>query len=177
MEDGLDSMIASLHDLKGPSFWKQLATITKRREFEPFEEGIITAIGPENPDFEPLLDAARKAVAIGYTVYILPNPRGTKSADFIFRRKGVYKLFELKTIRGKNSVGNRLKDACLQSNRVLLNMTIRYNPRLLAFEIARFFENNTEIREVLIFRKGKIIQIRRPSVSQNMWVTILKMLK
>ena len=104
MEDGLDKMIAQLQLLEGAAFWQQLAAITQRREFKSFEDGIFSAIGSESPDFDQLIDAARKAVAFGYTVYILPNPKGTKSADFIFKRKRVYKLIELKTIIGIRSV-------------------------------------------------------------------------
>ena len=58
-----------------------------------------------------------------------------RTADFIFERKGVYKLFDLKTISGKNSVGNRLRESIGQTNRVLLNMANDYNTRLLASDI------------------------------------------
>ena len=47
-------------------------------EFELFEE-----------DGSVLMAAARKAVEHGYRVYILPNPKGIRTADFIFERKGV----------------------------------------------------------------------------------------
>ena len=36
------------------------------------------------------------------------NPKGIRTADFIFERKGVYKMFDLKTITGRSSVDNRL---------------------------------------------------------------------
>ena len=47
-------------------------------EFELFEE-----------DGSVLMAAARKAVEHGHRVYILPNPKGIRTADFIFERKGV----------------------------------------------------------------------------------------
>ena len=43
-------------------------------------------------------------------VGLLPNPIAIRSADFIFERKGVYKMFDLKTISGKNSIDNRLSE-------------------------------------------------------------------
>ena len=79
MEDGLDILIADLRCLKGAAFWQQLALIADRPEFKQIEENIYCAIGPQSPDFERLLDAARKAVSFGYSVYILPNPKGVKS--------------------------------------------------------------------------------------------------
>ena len=66
----------------------------------------------------PLSDA-RKAVEHGYRVFILPNPKGIRTADFIFERKGVYKMFDLKTISGRNFVDNRLKESIGQTNHVV----------------------------------------------------------
>ena len=76
---------------------------------------IYTVGGSQLEDYQPLLDAARKAVEHGYRVFVLPNPKGFRTADFIFERKGVYKMFDLKTIVGRNSVGNRLKESIGQA--------------------------------------------------------------
>lgn len=162
MEDGLDILIADLRCLKGAAFWQQLALIADRPEFKQIEENIYCAISHQSPDFERLLDAARKAVSFGYSVYILPNPKGVKSADFIFKRKGIYKLFELKTITGQNSVGNRISDALDQSNRILLNMSVHYNPRKLGKEIIRCFRINKSCMEVLILHNKQALSITRP---------------
>ena len=86
-----------------------------------------------------------------------------RTADFIFERKGVYKLFDLKTISGKNSVGNRLRESIGQTNRVLLNMANDYNTRLLASDIKSYFEESSEALEVLIFRKILLSTIKMPS--------------
>ena len=40
------------------------------------EECIFSTGGERSEDFPNLLDAARKAVGLGYKVYILPNPKG-----------------------------------------------------------------------------------------------------
>lgn len=168
MEDGLDKMIAQLQLLEGAAFWQQLAAITQRREFRILEEGIFSALVLEFPDFDQLLDAARKAVSFGYTVYILPNPKGTKSADFIFKRKGIYHLYELKTILGNNSVANRLKDASSQANRILLHLTLKYNPRKLAKELTGFMNNNPSVLEVMIFFRKKSLLVKRASCGPDL---------
>ena len=167
MDDGLDILIANLRNLKGAAFWQQLAVIASRPEFKQVEESTYSVIGPETPDYDRQLDAARKAVLFGYTVYLLPNPKAVKSADFIFQRKGVYKLFELKTITGQNSVGNRIMDALDQSNRLLLNMCTKYNPRKLGQEIIKCFKSHDECREVLIFHNKRAFSITRQTALQK----------
>ena len=161
MEDGLDILIAQLQTLKGAAFWQHLVAITKRKEFKEIEKNIFSATSPNNPDYEQQIDAARKAVYFGYIVYMLPNPINTKSADYIFVRKGIHKLYEMKTISGQNSVGNRINEALKQSNRLLLNMKTRYNPRKLGKEIIRCFESNRECKEVMVFYNRQSLTITR----------------
>ena len=153
---GMADELQELHYLKGAQFINQLKLIIYHGEFCPVEgeTGIYSAISEQSDDFDNLINAARKAVEHGYRVYILPNPKGIRTADFIFERKGVYKMFDLKTITGKNSVDNRLSESIGQTNRVLLHMTADYNPGTLARSIKRFFEQNPYAREVLVY-KGK----------------------
>ena len=115
----------------------------------------------KDADYPNLLNAARKAVEHGYQVYILPNPRGTRTADFIFVRRNIYKLFDLKTISGKTIVESQLLSSIGQANRALLNMTADYNPSLLARSIKKYFERNDEALEVLIFKGKKSISVSR----------------
>ena len=100
------------------------------------ETNIFSAISEQSDDFDNLINAARKAVAHGYRVYILPNPQGIRTADYIFERKGVYKMFDLKTITGKSSVDNRLSESIGQTNRVLLNIVADYNLGTLLRDIS-----------------------------------------
>ena len=111
--------------------------------------------------------AARKAVEHGYRVFILPNPKDIRTADFIFERKGVYKMFDLKTISGKSSVDNRLSESIGQTNRVLLHMTTDYNPGTLARSIRRYFELNPLAREVLVYKVKKQISVTRKSLEDD----------
>ena len=155
--------LADLHTLKGAGFISMLKEITQQRAFTPLEgeSNIYTTGGTKDDDYDNLLNAARKAVEHGYKVFILPNPKGIRTADFIFERKGVYKMFDLKTISGKSSVSNRLLESIGQANHILLNMTTNYNARLLAKDISLYFSVNTNAFEVLVFKGTKSILIKR----------------
>ena len=166
---GMADELQELHYLKGAKFINQLKLIIYYGEFHLVEgeTNIYSAISEQSDDFDNLINAARKAVEHGYRVYILPNPKGIRTADFIFERKGVYKLFDLKTITGKNSVENRLSDSVGQTNRVLLHMTADYNSGTLARSIKRYFELNLYAREVLVYKGKKQISVTRKSLEDT----------
>ncbi len=46
-----------------------------------------TTGGTKDDDYGNLLNAARKAVEHGYRVFIQPNPKGIRTADFIFDKQ------------------------------------------------------------------------------------------
>lgn len=164
--------LADLHTLKGAGFISMLKEITQQRAFTPLEgeSNIYTTGGTKDDDYDNLLNAARKAVEHGYKVFILPNPKGIRTADFIFERKGVYKMFDLKTISGKSSVSNRLLESIGQANHILLNMTTNYNARLLAKDISLYFSVNTNAFEVLVFKGTKSILIKRKAALDKSFV-------
>lgn len=161
--------LADLHDAKGANFVRLLKQIASHGEFRPVENetNIFYTGGERGEDFPNLLEAARKAVGLGYKVYILPNPKGIRTADFIFERKGVYKMFDLKTITGRSSVENRLMESIGQTNRVLLHLTVEYNPSSLARSIKRYLEYNVNACEVLVFKGKKQISITRRSLDDK----------
>ena len=70
-------------------------------------------------------------------------------------------MYDLKTISGSSSVGNRLQESIGQTNRVLLNITTEYNPIALARQIRRYFEKNPQAVEVLVYKGKKSISILR----------------
>jgi len=162
----MNSLLEELPNLEGSSFVNQLKEITSHSEFKPLAgEGDIFIVGGETAaDYDNLLNAARKAVGYGYRVFILPNPKGIRTADFIFERKGVYKMFDLKTIIGKSSAVNRLLESIGQTNHVLLNMATDYEPRLLAKDVKTYFEVNKQAREVLIMKGNKFLPVSRKFV-------------
>ena len=170
-------MLAQLHELQGIDFIRQIHLITERHEFSPLDTDpqIYTVGGEHADDYLPLLNAARKAVELGNKVFILPNPKGIRTADYIFERKGVFKMFDLKTIAGKNSVDNRLSESVGQTNRVLLHMISDYNPGTLARSIKRYFELNTNAREVLVYKGKKQISVTRKSLEDaNFFRTFIR---
>ena len=159
----IDVLLEELPLLRGASFISQLKEITVHPSFNLVknENNIFNTGGESSEDYDNLLKTARKAEEHGYRVFILPNPKGIRTADYIFERKGVFKMFDLKTISGKNSVGNRLKESIGQTNCVLLNIVCDYNVRNLTLEIKRYFESNADAFEVLIFTGRKEISIKR----------------
>ena len=152
-----------MHYLHGARFVNQLKLITYYGDFHPIEgeTGIFSTGGEGSEDYANLLDAARKAVEHGYRVFILPNPKGFRTADFIFERKGVYKMFDLKTISGKSSASSRLQESIGQTNHVVLNMGTNYSPRLLAKDVQFYFEANKDAKEVLIIKGSKFLSVSR----------------
>ena len=163
---GMADELQELHFLKGARFINQLKLIIYYGEFHLVEgeTDIFSAISENDDDFDNLINAARKAVEHGYRVYILPNPRSYRTADFIFEKKGILGLYDLKTVHGKGSVGTQLLDSIGQTNRVLLNMQSDYNARLLAADIKTYFETNQDALEVLIFKGKKVLPVNRIQV-------------
>lgn len=156
-------LLEDLLIVHGSAFVNQLKLITAHRAFYPVkgETEIYSTGGERGEDYENLLNAARKAVEHGYRVFILPNPKAIRTADFIFERKGVYKMFDLKTISGKSSACNRLLESIGQTNHVVLNMAVNYDPRLLAKDVKTYFEVNQDGREVLIMKGNKFLPVSR----------------
>ena len=161
--------LAKLHELTGAEFSRQVERIALRNEFYPLEgeTDIYITGGETSDDFENQLNAARKAVMHGYRVFVLPNPKGIRTADFIFERKGTYKMYDLKTISGKASAKNRLLESIGQTNHVLLNMATDYNARSLAKDLLAYFTINPNAFEVMIFKRNKVIQVKRVSVENH----------
>ena len=172
----IDSILSDLQTARGAAFVTLLKEITKHPAYSVLKSdpNIYTIGGERGEDYDNLLNAARKAVEHGYRVFILPNPKGFRTADFVFERKGVYKMFDLKTITGKSSVGNRLLESIGQSNRVLLNMPTGYNTRLLAADIKTYFELNEAALEVLIFKGKSELSIYRRFVSNSRFYSEFK---
>ena len=168
--------LARLQYLRGVGFVRQLKWLIRLNIFKPVEgeKDIFTAEVSHRDDWVSLLDGARKAVAHGNKVFILPNPIGVKTADFIFENKGVCKLFDLKTISGKSSLGNRLVESADQTNRVLVNVCTTYNPRLMATQIKSYFDTNPLAVEVLIYKGKKAISVTRRFTEHPFYMVLFR---
>ena len=167
--NNITSELAKLHTLTGAEFSRQVERIAQRKEFHPLDtdNDIYTVGGENSDDYQNLLIAARKAVEFGYKVYMLPNPTETRTPDFIFYKKGVYRTYDLKTVFGKASIGGTLLDSVGQCNSILINMTTEYNSRRLALAIKKYFEINDNAIDVLIFKGGKRISVKRALVKNS----------
>ena len=162
--------LAQLHVLTGIDFSRKLEQICQRGEFHAVKIDIYSAISDQTEDYESLLAAARRAVYHGFKVFILPNPKGLRTADFIFVRKGIYRLYDLKTIHGKSSVLNRLLESFGQTNHVLLNIATDYQATALARSIKKYFERNAAAVQVLIFRGNKVMSVTRKTLEDRNFV-------
>lgn len=159
----ITSELEKLHTLTGAEYSRQVERIAVRKEFHPLatDSNILSTGGEQSDDYENLLLAARKAVEFGYRVYLLPNPTETRTPDLILEKKGLYHIYDLKTVFGKSSVGGSLLSSIGQCNSVLINMTTVYNTRRLALAIKDYFDVNDKAIEVMIFKGGKRIVIKR----------------
>ena len=160
-------MFAKLHELSGANYIKQLRNITEAKIYERVGKNIMSAVGKDDKDFKNLMAGAKKAVEHGYKVFILPNPKGVRSADYIFVRNGVYKMFDLKTISGQSSIGTRLAESIGQTNRVFINLATTYPTNRMAVEIKQYFESNDEALEVLIAKGKKFVSVERDFVRER----------
>lgn len=169
--DDIATELSLLQNLSGIQFVKHLEQITQYGGFNPVkgETAIFSVGGEPEDDIDDLMEAAHKAVDHGNKVYILPNPRNCRTADFIFEKKGTYKMYDLKTVHGKSSVGTQLLASVGQSNRILLNMTSDYNVRLLASDIKMYFEANKDAVEVLLYKGKKELSVNRYSVQSPLF--------
>lgn len=174
--DDIALELSRLRVLRGVDFVRQLKKVVRLGIFKPIEneKDIYAAAGNHRDDFPLLLEAARKAVARGNKVFILPNPKGTRSADFIFENKGVYKMYDLKTISGKSSIRNRLIESIDQTNRVLINVCSTYNARLMAIQIKDYFNANPHALEVLIYKGKKSVSVSRRFVENPFYMILFR---
>lgn len=174
--DDIALELSRLRVLRGVDFVRQLKKVVRLGIFKPIEneKDIYAAAGNHRDDLPLLLEAARKAVAHGNKVFILPNPKGIRTADFIFESKGVYKMYDLKTISGKSSIGNRLIESIDQTNRVLINVCSTYNARLMAIQIKDYFNANPYALEVLIYKGKKSISVSRRFVENPFYMILFR---
>ena len=170
--------LRKLHELSGAEYSRQVERIALSGVFHPLENeiDIYTSGVIKNDDYQNQLIAARKAVEFGYKVYILPTPKGSRTPDFILEKKNTFRVYDLKTVFGKSSISTNLLDSIGQCNRILLNMQIDYNTRLLTSDIKRYFEASNTALEVLIFKGGKRISIVRRHVANPAFYSVLRKL-
>ena len=168
--------LAKLHTLTGAEYSRQVERLALRKEFHLIEDevDIYSAIDNQHEDYDNLLNASRKAVERGYKVFILPNPKGVRTADVILERRGIYRMYDVKTIQGRSSAANRLTESIGQTKHVLLNLATDYNGGLLGVQVKTYFEANPNALEVLIFKGKQTLSIKRKYALQKDFILRFK---
>lgn len=162
-------LLKSLHEKRGADYIQALRDIVSLRIFKKTDvRKVWSAIGEDSPDYGNLFSAAGKLANHGFEVFILPNPKSTKSGDYILKRQNFVRAFDLKTITGFDSVGNRLSESIGQANNVVLNIRSKYNAHDLGESIKGYFETNKAAQSVIILKgRGKYIEVTRNEITKK----------
>lgn len=107
------------------------------------------------------LQIALKFVANGYDVFMLSNPKGTKSADFIIRKRNCLYYVEGKTSTGGSSLVHRFEKGAEQADRIVINLIGKRRGKSLLSEIKKAFEASKNLKVVYIFKASRLIFIKR----------------
>lgn len=114
---------------------------------------------------------AQKLAGKKRSVYLMPNPKGFKSPDFIIKEGNKYYSLELKTINGMSSVDNRLEDAAKQSNRIVLDIAAgKRNSRILASSILTFLKKQNSVKEIIIFKGHKEYKVTPKDIAETKFI-------
>ncbi|MBR4689565.1 MAG: hypothetical protein IKO90_03765 [Bacteroidales bacterium] len=103
---------------------------------DQFDEILKTGEIPNN------LQIAQKFVENGYDVFLLSNPKGTKSADFIIRTRNCLYYVEGKTSSGGSSLVHRFEKGAEQADRIAVNFIGKINVNILTLELINTFVQN-----------------------------------
>ena len=120
-----------------------------------YDEILKTGETPNN------LQIAQKFVANGYDVFLLSNPKGTKSADFIIRKRNCLYYVEGKTSTGGGALSTQLEDGAKQADRIVINLIGKRRGKSFLSEIKSAFEANENLQVVYIFKASQLIFIKR----------------
>ena len=107
------------------------------------------------------LQIAQKFVANGYDVFLLSNPKATKSADFIIKQKNKVFYVEGKTSSGGSALSVRLSDGAKQADRIAVNFYTYPALKDLLAEIQFVFERNSNLKQVILFKGSRLISVER----------------
>lgn len=167
--DDVTELLKSLHEVTGAEYIKKLRKIVNLRIFQKTDmRNVWSAIDENSPDYGNLFSAAGKLADHGFEVFILPDPKSTRSGDYILKRKNFVRAFDLKTITGFDSAGNRLSESIGQANNVVLNIRSRYNAHDLGESIKGYFEINKAAQSVIILKgRGKYIEVTRNETTKK----------
>lgn len=110
------------------------------------------------------LALAKKFVAKGYDVYMLPNPKNTRSADYIFRKDNKLYYTEGKFLTGKNSLDHKFYKE--QSERISIDVMSSISANYISSIIKTAFVNGN-LKEVFLFKGSRMISIHRKAATSK----------
>ena len=119
------------------------------------------------------LQIAQKFVMNGYDVFLLSNPKGTKSADFIIRKRNCLYYVEGKTSSGGSSLVHRFEKGAEQADRIAINFISQPKFKPFLAEIFTSFEKNENLRELYLFKKSRLISITRKLVNSKICFDVI----
>ena len=102
------------------------------------------------------LQIAQKFVANGYDVFLLSNPKATKSADFIICKRNCLYYVEGKTSSGGSSLVHRFERGVEQADRIAINFIGYPNLRDI-MEIIQHTFYTTNVKELILFKNSRMI--------------------
>lgn len=155
------SLIKSITQMKEFREIRRLSNVKNKIygfNIEQYDEALKATEMPKN------ITIAKKLIQNGYDVYLLPNVSGAKSADFIIVKSNKYFYYEGKTINGKSTIKQRLIEASTQSDRIILDIVGTNDIGDIADNIQWFFENNSSVNEVMLFKGSRPIPMIRQDV-------------
>ena len=120
-----------------------------------YDEILKTGETPNN------LQIAQKFVANGYDVFLLSNPKATKSADFIIRRRNCLYYVEGKTSSGGSALSSQLDKGAQQADRIVVNFIGNVGINRISAYIKTTFEHNENLRCIYFFKGTRLIFIKR----------------
>ena len=139
------------------------SNIEHDKNYKPIknEKNIYAPVGESaESDYNDKLSTARIAVEHGYRVWIL-GKTGKRNPDYIFERKGVYKVFDLKRVQSIDSLMQDLIKSEGQTDRVIVKMNNNGNTRIIINAIKKYFEKVSDAKEVMIFKGKRKISVER----------------
>ena len=106
------------------------------------------------------LQIAQKFVMNGYDVFLLSNPKATKSADFIIQKRNCLYYVEGKTSSGGSSLVHRFEKGAEQADRMAINF-IGIPPTSKITDLIKTQFYNQKLAVLILFKGRRMIVITR----------------
>ena len=94
-------------------------------------------------------------------MFLLSNPKATKSADFIIKQKNKVFYVEGKTSSGGSALSVRLSEGAKQADRIVVNFYTYPSLKDLIAEVLLAFERNSNLKQLILFKGSRLISVER----------------